>query len=209
MTTASVHPQVAAYLSRLDAALATLPHADAKDILREIEAHIIDSLPAGGDDPAVKKILDALGSPESLAQGYGTEALLTRASHSFSPWLLLQTTWRWAKTGIRGFIVFLVGLIGYGMGFGFTITVVLKAIIPSRVGLWVGPQVFSFGYTDQPGVHELLGAAYIPVATVLAFGTVVATTQALRWLIRKRTSVAGLSCCVAATEHNAAEVGQH
>jgi hypothetical protein len=186
-TIASTHPQVASYLSRLDAALAPLPHAEAKDILREIEAHINDAAANKADEAVIDRVLQKLGPPEKLAQSFGTEALMTQASHSFSPWLLLHTTWQWAKTGAKGFLAFLIALMGYGSGLGLTITVLLKAVAPSRVGLWIGPDLLVFGFAPRtPGVHELLGNAYIPVTTAMAFATVVATTQALRWLIRKR-----------------------
>ncbi len=35
-------------------------------------------------------------------------------------------------------------------------------------------------------MREVLGQAYIPVMSVLAFAVVVGTMQLLRWLIRKR-----------------------
>ncbi len=179
------HPKVAAYLARLDAAVGSFPHADACDIVREIQAHISDALAGDDTDAAVDRVLAALGSPEALAESYRTAVLFTRASRSFSPPLLLQTAWRWARSGAKGMAVFLIGLFGYSCALGLTVTVVMKPFIPG-VGLWAGNGVFTFGLPgNTEGMRELLGQGYIPVTTVLAFVAAVGTTQALRWLIRK------------------------
>lgn len=189
MTSVSVpatHPRVAEYLARLDAAVGSLPHAEACDIVREIQVHIADALAGDSSDAGVTRVLASLGSPEALAASYRTELMFTRAGRSFSPWLLLRTAGSWARSGAKGFLVFLIGLAGYSAGLGLTLTVLLKPIIP-RIGLWVGRGNFDFGMPgNTEGMHEVLGQWYIAVTTVLAFAILVATTQALRWLIRKR-----------------------
>lgn len=189
MTSVSVpatHPRVTDYLSRLDAAVGSLPHAEACDIVREIQVHIADALAGDSSDAAVTRVLASLGTPEALAQSYRTELLFTRAAHSFSPWLLLRTAGRWARTGAKGFLVFLVGLAGYSAGLGLTLTVLLKPVLPG-IGLWVGRGNFDFGMPgNTQGMHEVLGQSYVPVTSVLAFVIIVGTMQALRWMIRKR-----------------------
>jgi hypothetical protein len=63
----------------------------------------------------------------------------------------------------------------------------LKPIFPSHVGMWVGPRTFSIGMPANPGeLRELLGQWFTPVILTMAFGAAVGTTQALRWLMRKR-----------------------
>ena len=192
MTNATVpvtHPRVVDYLTRLDAAVSSLPHAEACDILREIQIHISDKLAAPHDDADVERVLAGLGSPEALAENYRMELMFTRASRTFSPWLLLRTTGRWARVGAKGFAVFLLGLFGYASGLALTVTVLLKPFFP-RVGLWVGKGAFQFGMPPNTvGRHELLGQYYAPATTLLAFAIVVGTTHALRWLIRKRTPI--------------------
>jgi hypothetical protein len=178
--------QIETYLAGLDEALKGMRREERDEILREIHTHILDSLP---DNPqaGVEPVLRALGAPERLAEQYQTEFLLTRASHSFSPWLLLSTAWRWAHTGVRGFGVFLVATLGYGAAVTFLITVLLKPFLPNQVGLWVGRGTLEFGTPGhRAGLHEVLGNSYIPVTMLLAFGAAVGTTHALRWLIRTR-----------------------
>jgi HAAS domain-containing protein len=181
-----LHPRINDYLGRLDTAVGSLPHAEAADIVREIHVHIDDALAADRSDAAVQRVLASLGSPEALAESYRMELLLTRAGRSFSPWFLLRTTGRWALSGAKGFAAFMIGLVGYGIGLAFTITLLMKPFVPS-VGVWVGRDTLQVGTPSNPAaMHEVLGHAYVPVITVLAFAAVVGTTHALRWLIRKR-----------------------
>jgi hypothetical protein len=178
--------QIETYLAGLDEALKGMRREQRDEILKEIRTHILDSLP---DNPqaGVEPVLRALGAPERLAEQYQTEFLLAQASHSFSPWLLLSTAWRWGHTGVRGFVVFMVAMVGYVVALGFFVTALLKPFLPNRIGLWVGHGSFAFGATGPgTGVHEVLGNSYIPVTMLLAFGAAVGTTHALRWLIRTR-----------------------
>jgi len=188
-TTAMIDVRIEAYLKRLDSALAPMPAEEKQDIVYEIRAHILDSVAAATDcEAAIDRVLRLLGPPEELALRYKTERLLTRASRSFSPWLLLSTSWRWAKTGMKGTIAFFLALFGYGMAFGLTVALILKPIMPSRVGMWWGRGDLNIGMVDHPEqMHELLGQWFVPVAAVFAFALAVGTTQALRWLMRRRS----------------------
>jgi hypothetical protein len=177
------------YLSRLETAMARTSAEDTQDVVREIRAHIVDSV-AGSTDrqTAVDRVLRLLGTPEELVSRYSTECQLRRASRSFSPWLLLRTCWSWAKIGVKGTLAFLVALFGYAMALGLTISIFVKPFMPSRMGLWVGPEGFNVGIPNHPEVmHELLGNYFIPVIAVAAFAFAIGTTQALRWMIRKRS----------------------
>jgi hypothetical protein len=170
--------------------LAAVAPSEKDEIVREIRAHILDSV-SGATDPvgAIDRVLRLLGVPEELAERYTTERLLIRAGHSFSPWLLLRTSWRWAKLGITGTITFFVALIGYGTALALTAALLAKPFMPSRIGMWLGPRSLNVGVPNNPGeMRELLGHWFVPVIAVLAFAIAVGTTQALRWLIRRRSS---------------------
>jgi uncharacterized membrane protein len=190
MTSAQpMNAQIENYLSRLETAMGGISGRDKEDILREIRAHIVDSV-AGSTNgqAAVDRVLGLLGTPEELAGRYTTECQLTRASRSFSPWLLLRTCWGWAKLGVKGTLAFLVALFGYATALGLTVAVFLKPFMPSKIGTWVGPEGFlAVGVPAHPEVmHELLGNYFVPVMAVVAFGFAIGTTHALRWMIRKR-----------------------
>jgi hypothetical protein len=182
--------RIESYLARLSSALAAVGPEERDEIVREIRAHILDSV-SGATDPAgaVDRVLRLLGAPAELADRYTTERLLTRAGRSFSPWLLLRTSWRWAKLGIAGTITFFVAFIGYGMALALTVAVFLKPFMPSRLGMWLGPKTLNVGVPDHPeAMRELLGHWFVPVIAVAAFAFAVGTTQALRWLISRRSS---------------------
>jgi uncharacterized membrane protein len=190
MTSAQpMNARIENYLSRLETAMGGISGRDQEDILREIRAHIVDSV-AGSTNgqTAVDRVLGLLGTPEELAGRYTTECQLTRASRSFSPWLLLRTCWGWAKLGVKGTLAFLVALFGYATALGLTVAVFLKPFMPSKIGTWIGPEGFlAVGVPAHPEVmHELLGNYFVPVMAVVAFGFAIGTTHALRWMIRKR-----------------------
>lgn len=184
--------QIETYLSRLASALGAIAPSEKEEIVREIRAHILDSVSNSTDrESAVDRVLRLLGTPQELAGRYITERLLTRARHSFSPWLLLRTSWRWAKMGIMGTITFLVALFGYTIALASTVAIFLKPFMP-KIGWWSGPEGFGILVPDHPEqMRELLGQWFVPVVAVLAFAFAVGTTHALRWLMRRRSSRTG------------------
>lgn len=190
MTSAQVADQrIETYLGRLQTALGRVPEDDRQDILLEIRAHILDSTTGAASlDGTVERVLRLLGTPEELAAGYTTERMLTRASRSLSPWLLLRSSWNWARIGIKGMLAFLVALFGYAMALGLTVSIFLKPFMPSQMGVWIGQGSFNVGVPSHPELmHELLGKYFVPVIAAAAFAFAIGTTHALRWMIRKRT----------------------
>jgi hypothetical protein len=190
MTSAQLADErIDAYMGRLDDALGKVSPSDREDILREIHTHIVESTSGASDrDAAVDRVLRLLGTPEELAGRYKTESLLSRASRSFSPWLILRTCWHWAKLGIKGTLAFFIATIGYSLALGFTVSVFLKPFMPSKIGWWSGPEGFGIIIPDHPErMHELLGHYFIPVIAAAAFLSAVGTTQLLRWMMRSRT----------------------
>lgn len=190
MTSAQLTDErIDSYMGRLDDALGKLLPNDREDIIREIHTHIVESTAGASDrDAVVDRVLRLLGTPEELAGRYTTESLLTRASLSFSPVVLLHTCWRWAKLGTKGTLAFLVAVFGYTLALGFTVAVFLKPLMPSKIGWWSGPEGFGIIIPDHPELmHEWLGPYFVPVIAALAFAAAIGTTQALRWMIRKRT----------------------
>ena len=181
--------RIETYLNRLQSALAGVPSGEKEDILREIRAHILDS---AGNNPdregAVDRVLRLLGSPEELAGRYSTECQLTRASRSFSPWLLLRTCWHWARLGMKGTLAFLLALFGYTTALSLTVAIFLKPFMPNKIGMWIGPEGLNIGVPSHPErMHELLENYFVPVIAAVAFAVAVGTTHGLRWMMRKRS----------------------
>ncbi len=185
---AQTNNRIETYLDGLNTALDGIDEREKDDILREIRAHIVDSVERATDrDDAVTRVLRSLGTPAELAGRYRTECMLASAGASFSPWRLLHTSWRWAQVGTKGVIVFLLAVFGYGGAMALTVAVLLKPFMPDRVGMWIGPHMVGIGIpTTTESEHELLGRWFIPVIVVVAFAMAAGTTQALRRLMRNR-----------------------
>ena len=179
------HTQIDAYLLFLRNHLAPITLADREDILREIAAHIRDSVESGSTAEAV---LARLGPPEELAAQYRDGALIRAASHSVSPLLLLKATLRLASKGIVGILVFSCAVAGYATGVSLILTALIKPFFPAYTGVWVvdGRMVASGvqGYRPQAPMHEILGYWYIPVALFIGCALVALTTLAIRLVLR-------------------------
>jgi len=183
-----INHRIDLYLSRLERALAGVAPLERNEIVREIRAHILDSV-SGSADPqgATDRVLRLLGVPEELANRYAAESLFTRARYSFSPWILVHTSWRWAKLGMKGMAVFFLAILGYSTALALTVSIFLKPFMPSEIGLWLGPWSLHVGTPGTMGGRELLGQWFVPVIAACAFGAAIGTTHALRWLIRRRS----------------------
>jgi hypothetical protein len=66
--------------------------------------------------------------------------------------------------------------------------VFLRPFLPSTIGLWLGSEGFDVGVLSHPETqHELLGQGFVPVISLAAFLAAIGTTQALHWMIRRRS----------------------
>lgn len=174
------------YLLRLNAALLNEPAAEREEFLREIRAHIFERLE---DSPDVPAILAAVGDPEELARQFRTETMLARSSRSWSAWVLMRTAARWALSGVQGFSIFLVAVIGYSVGASLYISAMLKPIFPDNVGIFVGGGHFSIGLDSSPRAHDISGPYFTLYAMVIGFACILGTTLALRAMMRKFAQV--------------------
>jgi hypothetical protein len=106
--------QVNDYLISFRSHLGSLTISEREEIVREIEAHIRDASEEQGANSA--EILTRLGSPEQLAAQYRDGLLIRKASHSYSPILLLRGALRFTRRSLIGIIVVIAGLFGYWLG---------------------------------------------------------------------------------------------
>jgi uncharacterized membrane protein len=182
--------QISNYLARLRASLIGMTVSEREDIVEEIRMHIRER---SSDPPSsLDAVLAGLGSPELLAEQYRTGLLVQRARSSRSPFLILRAALRWATTGVEGFIVFLIAVVGYATGGAFLLLALLKPVFPQYTGLWVGPNEFSLSFrmgatmtNPPPPVHEVLGWWLIPVCLVVGSLSLALTTQLLQFLFRR------------------------
>ncbi len=201
------------YCERLRKALAKAPAAERDEIVEDVRHHVLERVDAEGHvtGQALDAVLRAVGDPNDLASEYRMHAMLRHASASRSPLILLNTTIRWATTGVVGMTAAVITLVGYGCAAVFYLSAFLKPFFPSRIGLWLGPRhTVTFGYwngrlsetevygislrppasfvlgtlspTDGP-VRDLLGIWLVPVAVVCGVFAMLATTLFARWFI--------------------------
>ncbi len=180
--------QIETYLSALRNHLAPIALADREDILREISAHIRDSVESGS---TIDAVLARLGPPKELAAQYRDGALIRAASRSISPVTLLRATLRLATKGTVGILVFFCGLTGYTIGVSLLLMGLLKPFIPASVGMWTskttavwqsnGP---TLGIQTNHPPHEILGWWAIPVGLIGGAVVLVLTTIAIRFFLR-------------------------
>jgi hypothetical protein len=184
-----LNPQglIDSYLERLRRCLKDLPPGDVDDILLEIRGHIQERSTGTGatDSASMERVLAALGTPEAIGALYRGELLVARARAGFSPLLIIRTTYRWAMKTMLGLVVFLMGVIGYGLGLTFIASGVLKPFFPDNVGLWIDPHGMQLAVpTGQATGPELLGWWIIPLAPLLGAVMMIGTTLFLRWMLR-------------------------
>jgi uncharacterized membrane protein len=152
-------------------------------------------------DDDCRTVLKAMGTPEEIARQYRLELLLNRSAWRISPWSVLRTLSRWTLTGIQGYIVFVLALIGYTMAAAFYITALLKPFFPHNVGMFLSEQGLNLArFPEPPQGAEILGVYYIPVAVFVGFLFTLGTTLAIRFVARRfgklKQKVSGMAATV-------------
>ena len=194
------NPMIESYFAALATQLSDLPQAKREEVVRELRAHVFDRLeqitvPTNDD---CRTVLKAMGTPEEIARQYRLELLLNKSAWKISPWNMLRTLFRWTLTGIQGYIVFVLAMLGYTIGASFYITALLKPFFPHNVGVFVSEQGLNLAhFPGPPPGAEILGNYYAPVAVFLGFLFTLGTTLAIRFVVRRfgrlKQKVAGIA----------------
>jgi hypothetical protein len=178
--------QIDSYLAALRIQLGPMTLHDREEIVREISAHIRDSVEESG--AGVETILARLGSPVELAAQYRDGLLIRQASRSISPIKLMHGALRLATKGVFGILVFFVGIFGYTIGGGLTLSGLLKPIFPAQTGVWIQDGHLVGWGTELPAFHppayEVLGMWYIPIMLTLGSLTLLLTSYLIRTSLR-------------------------
>lgn len=183
------------FLTALRRQLKPLAPPEREEILRELEVRLRDSVDRQGS--SIYDIMQRFGSPKNIANQYLDALLLRKAAVSWSPYLLLKVMIRLAFRGVFGGFTCFCLILGYGLGAVFAVFGLLKAILPSHVGVWAenghitltGLQI----YPPPPPAYELVGWWFIPIALILGVMFLALTTisarAVLRTLMRSRSPV--------------------
>ncbi len=190
--------KIDSYLKRVRTGLRGLPDPEVTEILNELRAHMVErlELASGSREVAIESVLRSFGRPEQIAALYVAENLVSRAESSRTPWTILRSLFYWSTLSVIGFMVFMICVVGYGIGVCFFLAALMKPIHPQAVGLWYrnDPGNFSLhvgGFLGPAGQeHELLGWWLVPVGCSLGGGTILLTTHFALWSLRRLRSPA-------------------
>jgi hypothetical protein len=187
--------KVEAYLAKLRGGLRGMNEHEVHEIIQELRAHIADKTAVGGvaTTSTVATTLDALGSPEALANQYLAVALLSRAEINRSPVRVMQGLFRWASLSIAGLLVMAASIVGYVLGGALMLSALLKLIHPRAAGLWAYPTStgdlelsLRMGFGGPPiGARDVLGWWILPVGLLTGCGLVALTTRFALWCARR------------------------
>jgi len=177
------------YLTALRRQLRDLMDEDVRDIVEELRAHILDKTSTDASPESVVATLSALGTPRQLAVRYRTDELLERARRSRSAVVILRSFLRWAAVSLTGLAVFLISVIGYGIG-GFLVWLgAMKAIAPHKtsVDLELNSHTWSAGFQSggPPHGHDPFGLWLIPLGLVVGGSILFLTFRFGSWGVRK------------------------
>ena len=178
--------RIDSYLAELRRCLGELPPEEVHDILQEIRGHILERAEASGEltEERLVAILKALGRPEEIAPLYQVDSVVAKARASLSPRLVMRGIQRWSAVSAWGFVLFVLGVVGYATGFSLMLSAFAKIISPDHVGAWVHGATFSIGVSSDPAARDVLGWWLVPVGLAVGALVVFGTTRLLRWTLR-------------------------
>ena len=187
MNTTVCNPMIEDYFSQLEAKMSDLPQADRQELARELRAHVLDRLDQAtvATEADCRVVLKALGTPEEIARQYRLERIMSRSAWRISPLSVLRTLLRWTITGVQGYAVFTVALIGYVLSTSFYLTALLKPFFPHNVGFFISSRGLNLAAWPQPHGVAVLDAYFIPLSVLLGYLFTLGTTVLIRSLMRR------------------------
>jgi hypothetical protein len=177
--------QIQAYSRDLARYLAPLDPADAAEVIREIESHVLDVLEQQervGKTVGLEAILAGFGPPRELAARYVAHVLAgTPPPRGFRA---IQTV----KRGVTRGLYWSMAGFGYGLALFCLGLALVKLLGPASVGMWSvaggNSVVIAFTGAPHPDAPELLGHMFAPIGFVLAAGIGLLTRRVLEVLDR-------------------------
>jgi hypothetical protein len=171
------------YLKELERYLARLDKAQAQEVLKEIESHIFDALDqqqSAGQIADARVILQGFGEPRQLALAY--IAHITNGAPPPVGFKAIQKV----KQGVTATLYYAMAVFGFSIAFALFFIAGAEVFMPDSVGAWPAGNGYSlaigFFAAPYPAEQELLGAWFIPVATLTALLVMTLTRKVLRVL---------------------------
>jgi uncharacterized membrane protein len=159
MPSDSIAQAIDRYLETLRKNCAKVSPAEADEFVGEIRSHIIDRLSAENNPTpeTLDAILQRVGDPKQLAERLVAQTEIRLAARSLSPWTILRGILHFAKKGVAGAASFLITVAAYGCAAVCALVIMLKPVLPDRIGLWLGPaHTLTLGYWDGEIINSQL-----------------------------------------------------
>lgn len=166
MTRDAAMAHLETYLAQVRRNLRGLSEAETREVLLELRAHVLDKVEGDMTPATVEAALTALGSPREVGRANVTERVAAVLEKDRSFFGALAAVVRLAGLSVMGFVLFMVSLFGYSIAVGLVVVAAWKPFQPDKVGMWLSPDGFTMGVTDNPARHELLGWWIIPVCLI-------------------------------------------
>ena len=169
MTRDAAMAHLETYLVQVRRNLKGLSESEAREVLLELRAHVLDRVEGQMTPQSVEAALTALGNPRDVARANVTERVAAVMERNRGFFGVLAAIVRLASLSLTGFVLFIVSVTGYGLSLAFLIIAVLKPFRPDKVGLWYsGPDSYSLGtVSHSPHAQELMGWWIIPFGLVM------------------------------------------
>lgn len=152
------------YINRCRKAVRILSVTDQEDCLMEINSHIHEYLVNNKNEDETADlltILERLGNPDETLKEVVAVKKTRQAVKSLNPKHVVESLALNIKNGVFYILLSLLFLLS-GL---FFLLAILKVVFYKNVGCYIGDGAFYFGFSDgKPGVREVLGHWFIPVA---------------------------------------------
>jgi len=176
-----------AYLARLEAALASAPPAERREILLETQSHVFERARRSPWE-RVEDVLAELGAPEAYARQFLPEAAVPAPT----PDNTLEATARVAGGGWAALPMLFAVATAYAVAVLALFMAAWELHEPETVGLWIGTgpegRRFLLGSNlSGRNMREVLGGSLVPLALLVAATIHLAVSALLRRLLRAAT----------------------
>jgi len=178
------------YLKRVKRIMSPLSEQDKKDIRMELDSHIFESMSTRGTEDEIASLLltlQTLGEPEEFLVQEVAQRKLTQATRTFNPIHITSALLMNMGNGFIHMFKHIAFSLLYLFIFAFSLTSVVKLIVPSRVGYFTDNEgFFHFGISTQiEGKKEVLGFWYVPLSIGIAIVLYLLATLLMRVFNKK------------------------
>jgi uncharacterized membrane protein len=180
------------YTQQLEIILKKVKTSYRKDIITEIQSHILDGfseLKLKNETERLKKAIKNLGDPSDFLMPLIAEKYLNDASSNYKPMFIAKGLYYYIKSGFRQSLKAMIYITGYILVGGFALVAVLKIFQPKRVGFFLSEAgSINIGFVEKTVMvnRELLGFWIIPLALIMSLTLYYALSKLLKLLKSRR-----------------------